>query len=131
MLPYISNIEKLFNECDEIQALLEIPVSDDMNELIEHGNKLIIELARTGKMLSDAKYLQDQAINKSIIQILKDNKNISPSIAKQLIDSSTEKENYLVSWCDRLNRSCTHQLDWIRSVVSKNKEEMKLNQFMK
>lgn len=131
MLNYISSLEALLTECQSIQTDLEVTLSDDMNELIEHGNDLVVYLARTGKMLSDAKYLQDKAINKSILNILKDHGNISPSIAKQLIDSTCEKENYLVSWCDRLNRSCTHQIDWIRSVVSKEKEMMKMNHFLK
>lgn len=33
-------------------------------------------------------------------------------------------EQYLVDWCDRLNRSATHRADLARSIISKQKAEM-------
>jgi hypothetical protein len=69
-------------------------------------------------MLSDAKYWQDEAINNSIIQKLKDQIDLPPMILKKFIDSSTKRENYLVTWIDRMNRTCTHQLDFLRTIIS-------------
>jgi hypothetical protein len=43
------------------------------------------------------------------------------------VKANCETENFLYNWCERLNRSATHQLDWLRSLVSKEKEEMRLS----
>ncbi|GAB6121121.1 hypothetical protein [Dysgonomonas termitidis] len=44
----------------------------------------------------------------------------------KIIDSLCKEEQYLVNWCERLNRSATHQLEWCRTLISKAKEEMRL-----
>jgi hypothetical protein len=41
-----------------------------------------------------------------------------------IIKSLCKQEQYLVDWCERTNRSATHQLDWARTVISKAKAEM-------
>ena len=37
----------------------------------------------------------------------------------------THRENLLVNTLERLNRAATHQMDWLRTVISKAKEEMR------
>jgi hypothetical protein len=126
MITYITPIEQLEKEATEIQNYLTITCSEDPNEIIERGNDLAVYLARTGKMLADSKYWQDEAVKNSTLEELGKAIKIPPSILKELISASTKKENYLVNWITRLNSSCTHQLDWLRSVLSKAKEEMRL-----
>ena len=108
---------------ESIQMFLEITVSEDPTEIVERGNQLTVYMAQTGKMLADAKYHQDQAVKNSILQRIET--NLSPSTLNKLIDADCEEENYLVNWIERLNRTCTHQLDWCRSTLSKAKEEMR------
>ena len=48
-------IDKLIKECEEIQSFLEITMSDDSVEVIGRGCDLASYMARTGKMLADAK----------------------------------------------------------------------------
>ena len=48
------------------------------------------------------------------------------TIAMKFIASQTVTENYLVNWLDRINRTCTHQSDNIRTQISFAKEQMSL-----
>lgn len=126
MLTHIATIEQLETEAKEIHDYLTITCSEDPNEAIERGNDLAVYLARTGKMLADSKYWQDEAIKNSTVAELGKAMKIPPSILKDLIAASTKRENYLVNWIGRLNSGCVHQLDWLRTMISKAKEEMRL-----
>lgn len=97
----ITSIEELADECEEIQNFLQFPVDDDPPILVSRGNMLSAYLARTGKMLADAKFHY----------ACKDKK-----------DRATE--SMLVDWVDRLNNTCGRQLEWCRTLISKNKAEM-------
>lgn len=118
MLDFINNIDQLEQEAKKIDEFLNITCSEEPTEALNRGNDLLVYLARTGKMLADAKYWQDNAINNSILQKLKDQLNLSPALFKKFVDTSTIRENYLVNWIDRLNRTCVHQIDFLRTVVS-------------
>ena len=118
MLDHINTIDELEKESKDIDDFLNITCSEEPTEALERGNDLLVYLARSGKMLSDAKYWQDEAINNSILQKLKDQLDLSPMILKKFIETSCKRENYLVNWLDRINRTCTHQIDFLRTVVS-------------
>ena len=133
MLNYITPPEDLKSEALKIQEFLEITCSEQPEEVVERGNDLAVYIARTGKMLADAKHFQDQRKKDSIMIQLKEigkGTKIPASTLNDLITASCKEENYLVTWIDRLNRSATHQMDWCRTLVSKSKEEMRLSQGM-
>jgi hypothetical protein len=46
------------------------------------------------------------------------------SVAVKYTDTLVENETYSMTWATRLNASCTHQLEWCRTVISKAKAEM-------
>ena len=120
----------MLKECEQIQAFLEITMTEDPNEIINRGNDLQVYLARTGKMLADAKRELNEKKRSEIFDILRKTSQETGATAKAvngLIDSICSNENYLVDWLERLNRTCTHQLDWCRSVLSKAKEELRLS----
>ena len=48
-------------------------------------------------------------------------------IGKGAKRSIAEDESYLVDRLDRLNAACTHQLDALRTLLSYEKEAMRLN----
>lgn len=52
------------------------------------------------------------------------NAKTSATAVNMIIKSLCKEEQYMVDWCERINRSATHQLDWVRSVISKAKAEM-------
>ena len=44
-----------------------------------------------------------------------------------MLDSIAEDEAFLVDRLDRLNSSCVHQLDALRTLLSYEKESLRLN----
>lgn len=123
------DIKEIRNEAQQIQEFLEITMSDNPQEVIERGNDLQVYMARTGKLLADAKYILNDQKRHETMNIIRDfiiDQKLSAKVQNALIDGLCKEEQYLVDWIDRLNAACTHQLDWCRSVNSKNKEEMRL-----
>lgn len=126
----MTDYQRLKEEAQQIQEFLEITMSDNPQEVIERGNDLQVYMARTGKMLADAKYIlneQKRTETMNVVQEFIIDQKLSARVQNALIDGLCKECQYLVDWIDRLNAACTHQLDWCRSVNSKNKEEMRLN----
>lgn len=127
MIDNIAPLSQIAIECKSIQTYLEISVSDEPAEIEQRGNDLSVYMARSGKLLADAKYHKDLAVKDSILKRL--DVNISASALNKLIDADCHDENYYVNWMERINRTATHQMDWIRSVLSKIKQEMAYQNF--
>lgn len=121
-------IASLTKECREIQLYLETTPSENPEEVVERGNQLVVYLARTTKMLADAKQLYNVAKGQEVLNVIDDmmEKKLSAKVQNAIIDGICSTEKYLVDWLDRLNSSCTHSIDWCRTLISKNKEEMRL-----
>jgi len=120
----------LKEEAKQIQDFLEITMSDSSAEVVNRGNDLVVYIARTGEMLAQAKLALNEAMKNEAMQVIKDfivDKKLSAKVQNALIDGLCREQKYMVDWLDRLNTTCTHQLDWCRTLVSKNKEEMRLN----
>lgn len=98
----ITSLEELAEECEQIQQFIQAPIDDEPSMLVCRGNMLSAYLARTGKMLADAKYHLSRKERKEDRGI----------------------EMMLVDWVDRLNNTCGRQLEWCRTLISKNKAEM-------
>ena len=124
----MSGIDKMKEELEKIQEFLEIDVSENPEELIERIKTLNVYMARSGRMLAEAKQkLREKKaseISKTILEIAKQN-FLS---AKALVDSIAQEENFLVDWAERINKSCTHQVDALRSLLSYEKEQLRLTQ---
>lgn len=123
----ITQLPDIITECHAIQSFLEITMSDNPDEAVERGNQLSAHIARSGKLLADAKHHYNSALKSEIIETLRDTAKGTVYTAKAinaLVDSAARNEAYAVDWCDRINRTATHQLDWCRTVISKAKTEM-------
>lgn len=116
----------LLKECSGIQSYLEISVSDDPAELAERLSMLCVYMARTGQMLADAKYVQDTQRSGLFAEHSKTIVKMPATIAARFIDSLTGEVNYLVTWTDRLNRTCVHQSDALRTLLSFSKEQLRM-----
>lgn len=127
MLNLIADMDALQAEALTIETFLEESISDIPEVCILRGNTLSGYMARTGKMLADAKWHKDQAMKSSIMQTLRDSAAAPPSVMNKLVDAACVRENFLVTWIDRLNRTTTHQIEWLRTVVSKAKREQQLS----
>lgn len=126
--------DEIRKEVSEMISFLKIEMQDEMNEAVPRGNMLSVYLARSSEMLAQAKYYYNKKKNEGAMEVigrLLKNEKIAASTQKALIDTMCADEQYLVDLIERMNATITHQLDWCRSLVSKNKEEMKLIQMGK
>ena len=123
----ITSKEELLKEAYRIQDYLDIVMSENPEEAVQRGNDLSAYLARTTKMLADAKYHLNTATKADVFEILRDtakHAGATPSSINKLVKAASKNEQYLVDLIDRLNAACTHQIDWCRTVISKAKAEM-------
>jgi hypothetical protein len=123
--------EEIKKEASDIQNYLDIAVSDVPEEIQERISTLMSYMSRSGSMLAQAKKVlrakKTTEINKTIISIAKSG-HLSATVQNALLDSICEEEAFLVDWLDRINRSCTHQIDGLRSLLSYDKEELRLRE---
>ena len=119
----ITPTDKISKELAAIDAFLNITMSEDVQEAVLRGNDLAVYIARTGKLLADAKYHLNVKKKSEVFDTLRET---ASRAGNAIIDSLCKDEQYLVDWCDRLNRTATHQLEWCRTIISKAKTEMAL-----
>jgi hypothetical protein len=124
MTELITPFNDIVKELQEMQSNIEVEISDNIDEAVERGNVLAVYIARSGKLLADAKYHKEKKLRSDVVSEIKQIVKLPPSVAVKFVDTLVEKENYLMTWADRLNRTCTHQLEWCRTLVSKAKAEM-------
>ena len=128
MITSITPSEKLFAEAEQIQKYCEITPSDNPEEIMDRIRDIGVYIARTGKMLADAKYhLNRKRKDETMLLIEKilADKKLSAKVQNSLIDSICRDEQYLVDWLERLNRTATHQQDALRSLISYEKEMLR------
>lgn len=119
------------DEAQRIQDYLEITCSGDPNEIISRISDISVYLARTSQMLADAKKevsrIKRSEIVKEVVEPLTRSVALSATTQKAIIDGIAIEEQYLVDWLERLNRTCTHQIDALRSMLSYEKEQLRIN----
>lgn len=125
----MNTIERIRKEATEIQEYCEIVCSENPDEIQERIRILTSYLARTAFMLKESKLLlrrkKSLEIGETIIKIAKEN-YLSAKAQNALIDCIANEENELVDWLDRLNATCTHQIDAMRSLLSYEKENLRI-----
>lgn len=117
----------ILEELRAIDDFLNITMSEDAEEAVLRGNDLAVHIARSGKLLADAKYHFNEKMKDEVFITIRETAKQAGATAtaiNALVKSLCRDEQYLVDWCDRVNRAATHQLDWCRSVLSKAKTEM-------
>lgn len=126
----MTKYESLLQEAMEIQSYMEITCSDNPDEIIERIKYIGVYRARTGIMLAEAKRMyrrkRSSEITEKIIEIARQG-FLSAKVQGAIIDSIAEDEAYLVDFIDRLNASCTHEQDALRSILSYERENLRLN----
>ncbi|MFA7651626.1 MAG: hypothetical protein WCX62_04345 [Synergistaceae bacterium] len=119
-------LEKYSEELNNMQQYLEITVSDDPNEISERLSSIAVYMARTGYLLAEAKMELDQARVSAYSTHVGTIGKLPASVSKMFIESVTDQQNRLVNWVDRLNSACIHQGDILRTLLSFQKENLKL-----
>lgn len=119
-------LEKYSEELNNMQQYLEITVSDDPNEISERLSSIAVYMARTGYLLAEAKMELDQARVSAYSTHIGTLGKLPATVSKMFIESVTDQQNRLVNWVDRLNSACIHQGDILRTLLSFQKENLKL-----
>ena len=126
----MTKYETILEEAKEIQSYLEITCSENQDEVIERIKTIGVYRARTGMLLADAKkmyrFKRTSEITEKIIEIARQG-FLSAKIQNALVESIAVDEAYLVDLLDRLNASCTHEQDALRSILSYERESLRLN----
>lgn len=126
----ITSPAQIADELKEIDSFLNITSSEQIEEVVQRGNDLAVYIARSGKLLADAKYHLNEKMKHDVFETLRNTGKGTGATAtaiNAIVKSLCKEEQYLVDWCDRINRTATHQLDWCRTLISKAKEEMRIS----
>jgi hypothetical protein len=122
--------ENLLKEAKEIQSYLEIECSDNPEEVVERLKTLNVLQARSGLMLAEAKKIYRRKVSseiaETIIRIAKE-QYLSATAQNALVNSIADEEAFLVDLLDRIVANTKHQQDTLRSVLSYEKEQMRLS----
>jgi hypothetical protein len=126
--------KEILSECDAMQAELETVIPSDLNAIIERAKTVAAYHARVGFLLAESKKMarskKSSEIADVVTKIAKGN-YLAAKAQNALVESIATEEMYLVDWTDRLNSMCVHSLDLMRTIISKEKEEMKYLNFQK
>jgi len=116
----LHSIEHIQQRLDFIQGILEAHYdSDDGNILSTRLQEVGAYMAEAGKLKADSELYYDKAVNKGIIEMLeKMPEYTSGTVQNKLVKSVGANLKYLVTYADRVNRSCTHQLEVMRTQLS-------------
>jgi energy-converting hydrogenase Eha subunit C len=118
------------DEVKKIQDFLDVTVSSDPAELVDRIATLMTYMSRSGEMLAQSKKIlrskKASEISKTILAIAKE-QFLSATVQNALLDSICEEEAFMVDWIERINRTCTHQIDGLRSLLSYEKEQMRIH----
>lgn len=120
----------LTEEAKQIQSYLDTECSENPEEVLERIRTIMPYISRTAFMLAEAKKdlrrKKASEISNTIINIAKE-QCLSAKVQNTLIDSIAEDEAYIVDWLERLNAAATHQVDALRSILSYEREQLRIN----
>lgn len=125
---HILSKEQILENLAMYHSQIDEQLVDEPTRIIEQLTIAESVMVNSGKMLADAKYWLNDAMHSDTISTLKElakqNKIVTSTAVNQIIKSLCKDQQYLVDWCERLNRSSTHRADLARSIISKQKAEM-------
>lgn len=117
----IHSIEHILQRLEFIQTVLESPYSaEEGNILNQRMQDIAIYMAEAGKLKSDALYHAAKSIQTETVKVLKEliPEWSSATVQNNIVKGCAANEQRLVMLADRVNASCTHQLDVMRSQLS-------------
>lgn len=120
-------LEEIKEEVHQYQKELERPVPLEINHCLERLSYLSGIHSRTGYLLANAKknlrLVKDNQIN---VYLAKTNeKYLSSKIQNAILEGFAIEETYFVELLEKMNFACSQQMDVCRTIISKEKEEMK------
>ena len=119
-----------YREIDEMSDYMKITCSNNPVEIQDRISTIMVYSIRSGEMLAEAKRelskRKSDEIQNTILQIAREN-CLSAKVQNALLDSIAEEECFVVDRLERLCASTSHQLDALRTLLSYEKEALRLN----
>ncbi|WP_051290797.1 hypothetical protein [Dysgonomonas capnocytophagoides] len=120
----------IIEEAQQIQSYLDTTCSENPEEVLERIRVIMPYISRTAFMLAEAKKAlrakKSDEIQAQICEIV-NLQFLSAKVQNALLDSIAKEESYMVDWLERLNAAATHQVDALRSILSYERESLRLN----
>lgn len=116
----------ILKEIEDMQKFLEVTTSDDPRELVQRLTDINVYMARSGKLLADAKAYQDQVTANVYARNTDFISRVPATVAIKFVSAQCVTANHLVNWLDRINRSLVHAGDNIRTQISFAKQDLAL-----
>jgi hypothetical protein len=118
--------DAIHSELEQIQAFLEAEYSADVpGQVQDRFDSLASYMARSGKIKADAEWHYNSLVESSIMEMLKKGyeERLSASTVNKFVEAAARNYKFLFTWADRVNRTCTHQHEGMRSVMSTLRSE--------
>lgn len=120
----------IIEEAQQIQGYLDTTCSENPEEVLERIRVIMPYISRTAFMLAEAKKdlraKKSDEIQAQICEIV-NLQFLSAKVQNALLDSIAKEEAYMVDWLERLNAAATHQVDALRSILSYEREQLRIN----
>lgn len=125
----IADLHTIENMLVEIQSFCEAHYdADNPNAVCDRAATLEAYMAITGKYFADAKYHYNTRLKDDFVNAI--SKALEPNVPKgsinEYVKSLCANERRIYEWAERLNKTCTHQIELSRSMISKLKNEQYL-----
>lgn len=117
----IHPLDHILQRLEFIQTVLESPYSaEEGNILNQRMQDVSIYMAEAGKLKADAQFHYKQVLKSETIKAIKDliPEWSSAKVQNAVIEGLAAHEFRIVTFAERVNASCTHQLDVMRSQLS-------------
>jgi len=109
---------------EEITSFLYESTPEAPEMIVARGNQLQSYMGRLSKMLADVKYRQDMAI---VYHARESKSEVVSTVMNSYVKAKCSDENYMVTLIEGLLRKCYAENEWNRTLISKAKEEYRVN----
>lgn len=116
----------MWTEIKEMQEYLEIETSDDPNEICERLRTINVYMARSSRLLAEAKAHRRKA-ERDTFATLPDFGNMPANTLKKYLEVCSYEWYEIEDALENLYKTCVHALDSLRSLLSYTKEDMRLS----
>ena len=125
--------EDILVELENYQMYLDSDSDDmsDVNIASERLTKIVNIYSRASKIYTDFHYIYTKSLRPDIENIIENytGKFIGKEVQKLLANLYLVEEQYIIRWSERMMSNCVHQMDSLRTLISKSKTEMQYLNF--
>lgn len=116
----------MWTEIKAMQEYLEIEASEDPNEICERIRTINVYMARSSRMLAEAKAHRRKA-ERDVFASLPEFFSMPANTLKKYLEVSAYEWYEIEDALENLYKSCVHAIDSLRSLLSYSKEDMRLS----